>query len=70
MFIKSKVQPLTMALSEISCGLECFEFLNVMKAQSDAFIMYFAREIPFRGIMIRLSRDLQPITVKIKVMIN
>ena len=41
MFIKSKVEPLTMALSEISSGLECFGFLNVMKAKSDAFYHVF-----------------------------
>ena len=37
MFIKSKIEPLTMALSEISSGLERFGFLNVMKAKSDVF---------------------------------
>ena len=35
--MKSKIEPLTMALPEISCGLECFGILNVMKAKSDAF---------------------------------
>ena len=70
MFIKSKIEPLTMALSEISSGLECFGFLNVMKTNLMHFIMYFAREISSHGTMIRLSRDLQPITVKMTVMIN
>ena len=41
MFIKSKIEPLTMALSEISSGLECFGFLNVMKTKSDAFYHVF-----------------------------
>ena len=41
MFIKSKIEPLTMALSEISRGLECFGFLNVMKTKSDAFYHVF-----------------------------
>ena len=41
MFIKSKVEPLKMALSEISSGLECFGFFNVMKAKSDAFYYVF-----------------------------
>ena len=31
----------TMALSEISSSLECFGFLNVMKAKSDAFYHVF-----------------------------
>ena len=34
MFIKSKIEPLTMALSKISSGLEPFGFLNVMIAKS------------------------------------
>ena len=33
------------------------------------FIMYFARELSFHGIMICLSRDLHPITVRMEVMI-
>ena len=41
MFIKSKIEPLTMALSEISSGLKSFRFLNVMKAKSDAFYRVF-----------------------------
>ena len=41
MFIKSKIEPLTMALSEISCSLECFAFLNAMKAKLDAFYCKF-----------------------------
>ena len=43
MFIKSKVEPLTMALSEISSGFECFGFLNVMKTKSDAFYHVFCQ---------------------------
>ena len=35
-FIKSKIEHLTMALSEIPSGFECFGFLVVMKANSDA----------------------------------
>ena len=41
MFIKSKIEPLTMALSEIFGGLECFGFFNVMKTKSDAFYHVF-----------------------------
>ena len=41
MLIKSKIRPLTIALSEISSGLECFRFLNVIKAKSDAFYHVF-----------------------------
>ena len=70
MYIKSKIEPLTMALSEISAAwsvlfwiTECHESKNLMH-----FIMYFAH---FHEIMIRLSRDLQPITVmKMEVMMN
>ena len=43
MFIKSKIEPLTMALS-ISSDLECFGFLNVMKAKSDVFYHVFCPE--------------------------
>ena len=46
-FIKSKIEPLTMALSEISSSLECFGFLNVMKAKSDAFYHVFCPGIIF-----------------------
>ena len=70
MFVKSKIEHLTMALSDISSGLECFGFLNVMKAKSNAFYHVFCPENIFHGIMIRLSRDLQPITLKVEVMIN
>ena len=59
-----------MTMSKTSSGLQCFGFLNVMKTNSDAFYHVFCREISFHGIMIRLSGDLQPITVKMKVMIN
>ena len=41
MFIKSKIEPLTMALSNISSGLECFGFLNIMKAKPDVFYHVF-----------------------------
>ena len=41
MFIKSKIERLTMALSEISSDLKCFGFLNVMKAKSDALYHVF-----------------------------
>ena len=41
MFIKSKIEPLTRAMSEISSSLECFGFLNAMKAKSDTFFHVF-----------------------------
>ena len=41
MFIKSNIEHLTMALSEISTRLKCFGFLNVMKAKSYAFYYVF-----------------------------
>ena len=41
MFVKSKIEHLTMALSDISSGLECFGFLNVMKAKSGTFYHVF-----------------------------
>ena len=49
MFIKSKIEPLTMALSEISSGLECFGFLNVMKAKSDALCILLGKYL-FMGL--------------------
>ena len=70
MFIKSKIEPLTMALSEISSGLECFGFLNVMKRKSDAFYHVFCPGNIFSWDYDSLSRDLEPITVKMGVMIN
>ena len=36
-YIKSKIKPLMMALSELSRGLECFRFLNVTKAKSNGW---------------------------------
>ena len=36
-YIKSKIKPLMMALSELSRGLECFGFLNVTKAKSNGW---------------------------------
>ena len=44
MFIESNIEPLTMALSEISSSLDCFGFLNAMKAKSDAFYHVFCPE--------------------------
>ena len=59
-----------MALSEIPSGFECFGFLAVMKQILMHLIMHLAREISVNRILIRLSRDLHSITVKMEVIIN
>ena len=56
MFIKSKIELLTMALSEICSGLESLGFLNFMKAKFDAFYHVFCPGNISRDKWIRLGR--------------